>query len=577
MNELGSSWIATRLGEVCRVVRGITFPASAKQAAQDPSNICCLRTTNIQREINWNDIYFVPREYVKRDDQFIQVGDILMSMANSYELVGKVALVRQMSHPATFGAFLAAIRPLKYIQGQYLFHLIRTDRVQSDLRKGSSQTVNIANISIKALSEIEIPLAPFNEQKRVADKLDTLLVRVDACREHLGRVPILLKRFRQMVLNAAMSGKLTKDWREKNPQIAKGKLIADKLRLAHTAAGGHKAGNAAPPTEDVHDLNIKMFPRGWELLQLKEVVEPTRPITYGILKPGPDLKMGVLYVRVADFPNDQLNLEAIRRTSPAIDKEFSRSRLKEGDILLSIRGTVGRLIVIPPELEGANITQDSARLSIQSHANRDYVLWFLRSEIAQKRMKRAEKGVAVRGINIGDVRALQIAIPSIEEQHEIVRRVELLFAYADRLGTRYRAARGHVEHLMPALLAKAFRGELVPQDPNDEPASVLLERIRVERLASIETPREKRGSKPKMKKKDRNKQATAEQIDIAEVLQTAERELSSDELLIAAGYPGDADSESIEEFLVAVRDALKNKKITRVRRNDEDWFSVANQ
>jgi len=87
----------------------------------------------------------------------------------------------------------------------------------------------------------------------------------------------------------------------------------------------------------------------------------------------------------------------------------------------------------------------------------------------------------VRGINIGDVRALQVPLPSREEQNEIVRRVEALFAYTDRLEARYTAARAQVERLTPALLAKAFRGELVPQDPNDEPASVLLERIRAAR------------------------------------------------------------------------------------------------
>jgi type I restriction enzyme S subunit len=237
-----------------------------------------------------------------------------------------------------------------------------------------------------------------------------------------------------------------------------------------------------------------MFPRGWDLVTLRDLVQPDRPITYGILKPGPELDEGVPYVRVADFPNDKLALSAIRKTSPAIDQEFKRSRLKEGDILLSIRGTVGRLVVIPSELVGANITQDSARLTIQSVVNRDYVLWFLRSDLAQSRMKGAVKGVAVRGINIGDVRALQVPLPSRQEQDEIVRRLEALFAFTDRLEARYNTTRAQVERLTPALLAKAFRGELVPQDPNDEPASVLLERIREARAVQFRTKLSRQGS-----------------------------------------------------------------------------------
>jgi type I restriction enzyme S subunit len=294
-------------------------------------------------------------------------------------------------------------------------------------------------------------------------------------------VPGILKRFRQSVLAATTTGKLTEDWREDFPQCVDAQSLADKLHAAHEAAGGHKAGHAAAPTEDVHDLSTDMFPNAWALVTLRDVVLPDRPITYGILKPGPVLAEGVPYIRVADFPGDKLNLASIRKTSPKMDEEFKRSRLRPGDLLLSIRGTVGRLVVIPDELAGANITQDSARLSVQPTVNRDYVLWYLRSSMAQDRMKGSTKGVAVRRINIGDVRALQLPLPSLEEQTEIVRRVETLFAYADRLEARYQTARAQVEKLTPALLAKAFRGELVPQDPNDEPASALLARIRAGR------------------------------------------------------------------------------------------------
>jgi type I restriction enzyme S subunit len=237
-----------------------------------------------------------------------------------------------------------------------------------------------------------------------------------------------------------------------------------------------------------------MIPEGWRLLTLRDLVLPERPITYGILKPGPELTAGVPYVRVADFPSEKLELRSIRRTSAEIDQQYKRSRLRGGDLLLSIRGSVGRIIVIPDSLEGANITQDSARLTIQSSVNRDWVFWYLRSELAQSRMKRATKGVAVRGINIGDVRALQVPLPSREEQDEIVRRVESLFAYADRLEARYAAARAQVERLTPALLAKAFRGELVPQDPNDEPAAVLLARIHAARAAAPAKPRGRNGA-----------------------------------------------------------------------------------
>jgi type I restriction enzyme S subunit len=361
---------------------------------------------------------------------------------------------------------------------KFLFYALK--HYKSDLEsegKGGTQQ----NISQTVLKSFTIALPPLNEQKRIADKLDRLLARVDAAKARLDKIPALLKCLRQSILASAISGALTEEWRERFPESVSAEMLADAVRHAHEAVGGHKAGNAAAPSHGVHDLSEDQFPDGWRLVELRDVVVPERPICYGILMPGPELAKGVPYVRVADFPNDRLNLATIRKTSPEIDADFKRSRLNEGDILLSIRGTVGRLVVVPAALHGGNITQDTARLSIQSTVNRDYVLWFLRSDVAQSRMGRAVKGVAVRGINIGDVRALQIPLPSRDEQNEIVRRVEELFAIADRIEAQYQAARARVDRLTQSLLAKAFRGELVPRDPNDEPASMLLERIRAQR------------------------------------------------------------------------------------------------
>jgi type I restriction enzyme S subunit len=329
----------------------------------------------------------------------------------------------------------------------------------------------------------EIPLPPLNEQRRIAAKLDTTLAAVDACRQRLDGVEALLKRFRQAVLAAATSGELTREWREDNPDEVDASSLAAFLASIHSLAGGHKQGNAAPPTNGVHDLDEKQFPEGWSLVDLRDIVRPDKPITYGILKPGPEIVAGIPYIRVADYPGDRLCVDGIRKTSFEIDEAYKRSRLEVGDLLLSIRGTVGRLVTIPPELEGANITQDSARLSIQEVLSASYIKYSLHSELLQSRMQRAVKGVAVRGINIGDVRALQVPLPSIQEQEEISRQVESLLSLADQLEARLTSARRIVERLTPALLAKAFRGELVPQDPNDEPASELLARIRAARQA----------------------------------------------------------------------------------------------
>jgi type I restriction enzyme S subunit len=174
--------------------------------------------------------------------------------------------------------------------------------------------------------------------------------------------------------------------------------------------------------------------------------------------------------------------------------------LRSGDVLLSIRGTFGRVCLVPEELDGANITQDTARLSIDSRIDSAYAMLFLRSPGSQDRLRRCAKGVAVRGVNIGDVRALQIALPPLEEQREVARRVAELMRAADNVQQAVTRARLHADRMTQAILAKGLAGELVPTEATlagrdgreFEPASVLLERIKKERDSAMSIRARKR-------------------------------------------------------------------------------------
>jgi len=381
------------------------------------------------------------------------------------------------------------------------FYLLSERQALIDKGQGGAQP----NISQEVIKAHPIVIAPLAEQRRIVAKLETLMGSINAYLERLAKIPVVLKRFRQAVLAAACSGELTVDWRVQNPDVETSSVTIARLLEKHEAAGGHKKGNAAPPTNGVHDLEKTSFPESWELTEMKNLCEPDRPITYGILKPGPDTPDGVPYIRVADFPNDTLRLTNIKRTTKEIDSAYARARLRTDDLLLSIRGTVGRVCIIPAELSGANITQDSARLSIQEAMDLRFVAYFLRAVPTQHRMQRAVKGVAIRDINIGDVRALQVPVPPLAEQQEIVRRVETLFNLADQIEARYQRAKPLVDKLPQSILAKAFRGELVPTEAelarregrDFEPASVLLERIRSERAEHAQGRKGKAMSQPK--------------------------------------------------------------------------------
>ena len=177
---LPDSWSWAALGEVIDIVRGITFPATQKTREAAPGRIACLRTSNVQQTIEWEDLLFVDRSFMGREDQLIQHHDIVMSMANSRELVGKVALIDQIPHAeATFGGFLGVLRPRK-IDPRYAMAVLRTPYARSLLIDSSSQTTNIANVSLAKLRPLPFPLPPEAEQSRIVTRVEDLMRLCDA-------------------------------------------------------------------------------------------------------------------------------------------------------------------------------------------------------------------------------------------------------------------------------------------------------------------------------------------------------------------------------------------------------------
>lgn len=290
----------------------------------------------------------------------------------------------------------------------------------------------------KRVAKFKIPLAPLAEQKRIADKLEAVLGRVDACRARLDRVPALLKRFRQSVLAAATSGKLTEEWRMAN---------------------------------GVNDE--------WENVKLGVLLSDIR---YGTAKKCRYEPIATPVLRIPNIGIGRVTLDDIKYAE-FDQKEIRTLALKSGDLLV-IRSNgsvelVGRAALVSEKEAGFLYAGYLIRLRInECQALPSYVEISLRSPATRAVIElNARSSSGVNNINTEELKALMVNLPSLPEQQEVVRRVEDLFAFADRIEARLAAAQKTVERLTPATLAKAFRGELVPQDPKDEPAIKLLERL----------------------------------------------------------------------------------------------------
>ncbi len=227
------------------------------------------------------------------------------------------------------------------------------------------------------------------------------------------------------------------------------------------------------------------LPRGWTSATLEELCDPAAPIIYGILQPGPEVRDGVPYVRPTEIRGDVIQVGEVRRTSPEIAARYSRASLRPGDVLLSIVGTIGKVAVVPPELDGANITQSSVRIRPGTAVDRDFVRWVLKSPSLTRLYDKHRLGTGVPRLNVAHVRELRIPVPPLNEQRRIVAKLESIQARSRRARDALDAVPPLLEKLRQSILAAAFRGDLTKawraKNPDVEPASELLKRIRAER------------------------------------------------------------------------------------------------
>ena len=291
---------------------------------------------------------------------------------------------------------------------------------------GLARGTTVRNLDKNGFLQLELALPPSGEQRKIANILSSVDKAIESTQAVIDQLQVVKKAMMAELLTRGLPGRHT--------------------RFKQTEIGE--------------------VPQEWQVVSLDSCIEPGRPVCYGILMPGKGHPGGVPVVKVKDIKNGFVDEADILLTTPELDEQYRRSRLREGDVLLTIRGTTGRVARVPKSLHDANITQDTARLTIRADLDRDFIYYALQGLDLQRQIQEQTRGQAVKGINIGDVRQLRVPLPNRGEQGAMAE----LFESFVRLDTDNRQELAELRRVKFALLSALLTGEVrVTPDPEAAP------------------------------------------------------------------------------------------------------------
>ncbi|EGQ7945959.1 hypothetical protein J7X21_003632 [Vibrio parahaemolyticus] len=439
MSELPKGWVNQNLVEITTKIGSGSTPRGG-QDAYKAEGIPLIRSMNVRFSgLDAKGLAFIDNEQAdKLNAVTISDKDVLLNITGAS--IGRVSVARDWAVGGRVNQHVCIIRPV-FVDplSDYLNYYLMTPKMQDYINSNESGATRQALTKAKVES-LSVPIAPLPEQKRIVEKLDEVLAQVDAIKARLDGIPDLLKRFRQSVLASAVSGK----------------LIGNTLDFQSTLVGdpwSHKV----------------TAPKHWKLYEFKKAVK----IIGGSQPPKSEFRdedgEGLIrLIQIRDYKSDKFRVY--------IPIEKAKRFCSGQDIMIGRYGPP--IFQILRGLEGAyNVALMKAEPLI-GELNKEYLYRFLQNpKLFNYIDAGSDRTAGQAGVNKKFLESYPIFVPPLSEQQEIVRLVDQYFAFADTIEVQVKKAQARVDNLTQSILAKAFRGELVPQNDDDEPADKLLERI----------------------------------------------------------------------------------------------------
>ena len=452
---------------------------------KQPSGQPMLSARNIDKnQIIFDTYRFIADEDFERENARTKVtpGDVLLTIVGT---IGRTAVVPKGLDNFTLQRSVAVLTP-DGVLPKFLMYQLEAPSVQRYFEENARGTAQ-KGVYLKTLGQTPIKVAPLEQQKRIVAEIEKQFSRLDEAVANLKRVKANLKRYKAAVLKAAVEGKLTEEWRKQHPDVEPADKLLERILAERREKWTRKGKYTEPVVPDTG--NLPELPEGWVWVQYDHV---------GVMQLGrqrsPKYHAGSnmrSYLRVANVFEDRIDISDVKEMDFPQD-DYEKYKLEPGDLLLNEGQSpefLGRPAIYRGELPGACFTNTLIRFRAVEGVCVEFALIVSRHNMHAGRF--VEEGTITTNIahlSLGRLASVEFPLPPRDEQTRIVDEVERQLSIVSGAEAQVEANLRRADRLRQSILKQAFSGQLVPQDPNDESASVLLERIRATQLAQTKEP-----------------------------------------------------------------------------------------
>jgi type I restriction enzyme S subunit len=481
---LPKGWLYARIQDISETTSGGT--PSRKNKDFFSGDVPWLKSGELADKLNINfaEEAITQQALANSSAKIIPKGSLLIALYGA--TVGKLGL---LTIDAAINQAICAIQPYQGVYPKYLFWYLNSYRKNFlNARKGGAQP----NISQEIVRTALVPLAPNAEQLRIIAKVEELFSFLDAGVDLLLKIKTQLKRYRQAVLKCAFEGKLAEEWRKTHKdQLEPATKLLEKIKQERKEKLGPKYKE--PPPIDVSGLSE--LPESWTWTRVGEISDL---IHYGYTASSTTEPIGPKMLRITDIQANTVNWDDVPYCK-IDDNTKQKYILRDGDLVFARTGaTVGKSFLIKGNIPEAVFGSYLIRIILSKNVKKEFVYDFFHSPSYWLEIRKQQLGIGQPNVNSQTLARIVLPLPSLAEQDRIVEEIERRLSVVEETLKTMDMVGKQSERLRQTILNKAFSGKLVPQDPSDEPAEKLLERIREEREKSTS---EKDINKKKIKPK----------------------------------------------------------------------------